>query len=141
MTEGVFGIRTEGGLSAWFEGASSRLMGAATAFPPCFGAVYRVGPEAYVPEELFFDVLPSAPERDLWLLIANGADRCEAFEHIRDNEWLSESASLSAADGPCFFALVLESDYTPDELDRLRSERPDLFDSDGEPAYGDPRLS
>ena len=45
-------------------------------------------------------------------------DRRETLGHVRDTEWLSKSASLSAADGPCFFTLVVESNYIPDELDR-----------------------
>ena len=68
-------------------------------------------------------------------------DRREALGHVRDTERLSKSASLSAADGPCFFTLVVESDYTSDGLDRLRSERPELLDPDSEPLYGDPGFS
>ena len=127
-------------LSDWFEERADVLQKASTNAFCCFGSVYRINSNGdYVSEERFYDTLPTETDRNLWLCMANGASPEKLLPHIQEGEWLKAAASDSIdLDGPAFYTLVLETDYTDSELESIAASRPELFDSKGNALYGDP---
>lgn len=129
------------GVDRALAGAFDEHVGGFYGNPPCFGNVVRIGEGDYVSWARFETVLPDETEQNVWYLYSNTwrDEWPKIVFAINDPERLSQMASdsIERDDAACFMTELMPGDFTKEELDEVRSRRPELFDGDGEPIVND----
>lgn len=121
-------------LVRWYNERNDRLEARAVGWPACWGGQYRVNEFGdYVPKDVFYEVLPTEHDRNLFYCCCDCyADDhwSEVAKHAHDDAWLERTAYDYACSDRAVvyytegFPFV---DFTYGELVELAQERPDLF--------------